>query len=95
LSGVSTEVLGRDLVEQGDRVFLDESGKIIGRSGSDLISGEDGVTLIEGLEEDDSGERDGFWKSRKVRVGIVSEQVRVSGTVCVLVEARDGLSVRH
>lgn len=94
LLGVRAKVFRSNFVKKGHRVLLDKLAELVDIRLGDLTGGEDGVTFIKVLVEDNGGERRVLRDRRKVAGKVLTEEIRVSGTLGVLLEGlRDGAGI--
>lgn len=94
LLGVRAKVFRSNLVKEGHRVLRDKLAELVDIRVGDLTRGEDGVTFVKVLVEDNGGERGVLGDRRKVAGKVLTEEVRVSGALGVLLEGlRDGMGI--
>lgn len=94
LLGVRAKVFRSNLVKEGHRVLLDKLAELVDIRVGDLTRGEDSVTFIKVLVEDNGGERRILRDRREVTGKVLTEEIRVSGALGVLLEGlRDGVGI--
>lgn len=94
LLGIRAKVFRSNLVKEGHRVLLDKFAELVDIRVGNLTRGEDGVTFVKVLVEDNGGERGVLGNRRKAAGKVLTEEVRVSGALGVLLEGlRDGVGI--
>lgn len=86
LLGVRTKVFGRDFVKQRHRVLLHKLAELVDIGVGDLARGEDGVTFVKVLVEDNSGKSGALGDRRKVAGKVLAKEIRVTGALGILLE---------